>query len=194
MPLFDSVIADMMNYNEVNITVTPSSAQMNGEDIAWGASDRGILYDLYQKYAKGYAKFYKMDTLSQLGFIAAEILLQHYPLTPQQHDDCAIMFGNSCASIKNDKDYLQTISDPNSYYPSPSLFVYTLPNIVTGEIAIRHKLYGETCFYVLENKEQLFELADHQLRLMHINAALIGWVECENENNFYANIKLLWKN
>ena len=46
----------------------------------------------------------------------------------------------------------------------------------------------------MDKKEQLFELADHQLRLMHINAALIGWVECENENNFYANIKLLWKN
>ena len=93
-----------MNYNEVNIRITPSSAQMNGEDIAWSPSDRGILFDLFQKYAKRYAKFYKMDTLSQLGFIATEILLQHYPLTPQLHDDCAIVFGNSCASIKNDKD------------------------------------------------------------------------------------------
>lgn len=184
----------MMNYNEVEITITPLSVTMNGEDIALVPSDRGILIDLYQKYAKGYAKFYKMDTLSQLGFIVAEILLQHHPLTPQQRDDCAIVFANSCASIKNDKDYLQTISDPNSYYPSPSLFVYTLPNIVTGEIAIRHKIYGETCFYVLENKEQLFELANHQIQLMHISAALIGWVECENENKFYANIKLLWNN
>ena len=184
----------MKNYNEVNITIAPSSAQLNGEDIALIPSDRGILYDLYQKYAKGYAKFYKMDTLSQLGFIAAEVLLHYYPLMPKQLDNCAIVFGNSCASIKNDKDYQQTISDPNNYYPSPSLFVYTLPNIVTGEIAIRHKIYGETCFYVLENKEQLFELADHQIRLMHINTALIGWVECDNENNYYANIKLLWKN
>ena len=91
-------------------------------------------------------------------------------------------------------DYLKTITSADNYYPSPSLFVYTLPNIVTGEIAIRHKFYGETCFYILENKEQLFELANNQVQLTKLSAALIGWVECENENKYYANIKLLWKN
>lgn len=190
----DLVTVDMMSYKEVEITITPSSAHINGENIVLNPSDRGILFDLYQKYAKGYSKFFKMDMLSQLGFIGAEILLQRYPLTTEQHEDCALIFGNSCSSIKNDMDYLKTISSSDNYYPSPSLFVYTLPNIVTGEIAIRHKLYGETCFYVLENKEQLFELANTQIHLTNLSAALIGWVECENENNYYANIKLLWKN
>ena len=178
MPQLDLVTVDMMSYKEIEITITPSSALINGEDIILNPSDRGILFDLYQRYAKGYSKFFKMDTLSQLGFIGAEILI----------------FGNSCSSIKNDMDYLKTITSADNYYPSPSLFVYTLPNIVTGEIAIRHKFYGETCFYVLENKEQLFELANNQIQLTNLSSALIGWVECENKNNYYANIKLLWKN
>lgn len=194
MLLLDLVIVDMMNYKEVEITITPSSAKINGDDINLSPSEKGILVDLYQKYAKGYSKFFKMDTLSQLGFIGVEILLQHYPLIAEQHECCALIFGNSCSSIKNDTDYLNTITSPDNYYPSPSLFVYTLPNIVTGEIAIRHKFYGETCFYVLENEEQLFELANNQIHLTNLSAAMIGWVECKNENNYYAKIKLLWKN
>ena len=190
----DLVTVDMMSYKEVEITITPSSAHINGENIVLNPSDRGILFDLYQKYAKGYSKFFKMDMLSQLGFVGAEILLQHHPLIAEQHENCALIFGNSYSSIKNDMDYLKTITSADNYYPSPSLFVYTLPNIVTGEIAIRHKFYGETCFYILENKEQLFELANTQIHLTNLSAALIGWVECENENNYYANIKLLWKN
>ena len=42
--------------------------------------------------------------------------------------------------------FQETIQHADSYYPSPALFVYTLPNIVTGEIAIRNKYYGETSF------------------------------------------------
>ena len=190
----DLVTVGMMSYKEVEITITPSSAHINGENIVLNPSDRGILFDLYQKYAKGYSKFFKMDMLSQLGFVGAEILLQHHQLIEEQHEDCELIFGNSYSSIKNDMDYLKTITSADNYYPSPSLFVYTLPNIVTGEIAIRHKFYGETCFYILENKEQLFELANNQVQLTKLSAALIGWVECENENKYYANIKLLWKN
>ena len=76
----DLVTVGMMSYKEVEITITPSSAHINGENIVLNPSDRGILFDLYQKYAKGYSKFFKMDMLSQLGFVGAEILLQHHPL------------------------------------------------------------------------------------------------------------------
>jgi hypothetical protein len=42
----------------------------------------------------------------------------------------------------------------------------------------------------LENEEQLFELANNQTQLTNLSAAMIGWVECKNENNYYAKIKL----
>ena len=110
-----------------------------------------MLVELYREYVKDYPKFFKMDTLSRLGFMAAELLLQAEGaerFVPRE--DRAVILANRSASIKNDKDYLETISEGN-YYPSPALFVYTLPNIVTGEIAIRNKYLGETAFYVLDN-------------------------------------------
>ena len=182
----------MDGYSKIKIEITPSYVKLNGESLDITLSGRGILIDLYHSYVKGYPKFFKMDTLSQLGFIGAEILLQEKLIDDKEN--CAIIFGNTCASIKNDTDYLKTIDSPENYYPSPSIFVYTLPNIVTGEIAIKHKIYGETCFYVVEQKEQLYEIAKQQIEINNIPSALVGWVECKEENNFYANIKLLWKN
>ena len=182
----------MVGYSKIEIEITPSYVKLNGEFLDITLSGKGILVDLYHSYVKAYPKFFKMDTLSQLGFIGAEILLQEKLI--EDKENCAIIFGNTCASIKNDMDYLKTIDSPENYYPSPSIFVYTLPNIVTGEIAIKHKIYGETCFYVLEPKEQLDEIAQQQIEIYNIPSALVGWVECKEENNFYANIKLLWKN
>ncbi|MGN1240072.1 MAG: beta-ketoacyl synthase N-terminal-like domain-containing protein [Paludibacteraceae bacterium] len=150
---------------------------------------------LYRKYVGNYPKFFKMDTLARLGFVGVEMLLreckgQHLPI-PQNP---ALVFGNRSASIKNDTDYLATITNPEQYFPSPALFVYTLPNIVTGEIAIRHKWYGETCFYVLPEEDQLLRLAEITLRTTAHDSAIVGWVECTADNNYFAHIQLLWKN
>lgn len=150
---------------------------------------------LYRQYAGNYPKFFKMDTLARLGFVGVEMLLheceeKHLPI-PQNP---ALVFGNRSASIKNDTDYLATIVNPEQYFPSPALFVYTLPNIVTGEIAIRHKWYGETCFYVLPEEDQLLRLAEITLRTTAHDSAIAGWVECTADNNYFAHIQLLWKN
>ena len=105
-----------------------------------------------------------------------------------------IIFANKSASIKNDTDYLQTIQ-ADSYYPSPALFVYTLPNIVTGEIAIRNNYRAESSFYVLQDKQTLQTLAKTTLQSVQTaRSALVGWVECESKDNFYAHIKIVWKN
>jgi 3-oxoacyl-[acyl-carrier-protein] synthase-1 len=78
------------------------------------------------------------------------------------------------------------------FFPSPSVFVYTLPNIVTGEIAIRNKFYGETSFYVLEHQD------DAEINRLIAEAALDtathsvigGWLECAADDDFTADIWL----
>ena len=145
-----------------------------------------MLVALYRRFVGDYPKFFKMDTLCRLGFIAAELLLKN-----EQVD--AVILANRSASIKNDTDYLATISEGN-YYPSPALFVYTLPNIVTGEIAIRHHIQGETSFYILDKPEDLERivrstLADSPSPL----AVMAGWCECSASNEFYAKIQI-WNN
>ena len=154
-----------------------------------------MLVELYRRYAGDYPKFFKMDTLSRLGFIAAEILLKEP--TANSQEPTAIILANRSASIKNDTDYLATISDGN-YYPSPALFVYTLPNIVTGEIAIRHHIQGETSFYILDTPEQLEQILlstmSNNLKLSNPQTILASWCECTEPNNFYAKLQIIWNN
>ena len=106
----------------------------------------------------------------------------------------AVVLANRSASIKNDTDYLATILDGN-YYPSPALFVYTLPNIVTGEIAIRHHIQGETSFYVLDNPEQLEPIVQSQMTNEKSPISiLVGWCECSEANMFNAKLQIIWNN
>lgn len=167
------------------IEITTSSVLLDGQPIAVENTGDKLLVELYRRYAGDYPKFFKMDTLSRLGFVAAEILLQKEKVE-------AVIFANRSASIKNDTDYLATIAEGN-YYPSPSLFVYTLPNIVTGEIAIRHHIQGETAFYILENPEQFEPIVQSQITCCP-TPILAGWVECSAPNMFYAKLQIIWNN
>ena len=177
------------------IEIRPTSVVLNGQPIAVETTGEKMLVELYRRYAGDYPKFFKLDTLSRLGFIAAEILLKEPTANCQK--PTAVILANRSASIKNDTDYLATISNGN-YYPSPSLFVYTLPNIVTGEIAIRHHIQGETSFYILDTPEQLEQILlstmSNNLKPSNPQTFLVGWCECTEPNNFYAKLQITWNN
>jgi len=174
---------------ESYIEITPTSVVLNGEAIEVEHTGEKMLVELYRRFIGDYPKFFKMDTLSRLGFIAAELILQHSAVCDQIS---SIILANRSASIKNDNDYLATISN-GAYYPSPSLFVYTLPNIVTGEIAIRHQIQGETSFYILDTPEQLEQILSSQIT-NHKSPILCGWCECSEQDTFYAKIQIIWNN
>ena len=168
------------------IEITPTSVVLNGQPIAANETGDKMLVELYRRFVGDYPKFFKMDTLCRLGFIAAELLLKN-----EQVD--AVILANRSASIKNDTDYLATISEGN-YYPSPALFVYTLSNIVTGEIAIRHHIQGETSFYILDKPEDLERIVRSTLATSSSPLAVMaGWCECSASNEFYAKIQI-WNN
>ena len=169
------------------IEITTTSVLLDGKTIAVEQTGEKMLVELYRRYVGDYPKFFKMDTLSRLGFIAAELLLNDKMVNEKMVN--AVILANRSASIKNDTDYLATITDGN-YYPSPALFVYTLPNIVTGEIAIRHHIQGETSFYILDTQQQLETI----IAATPFQSALVGWCECSNNTNFYAKLQLIWNN
>lgn len=169
------------------IEITTTSVLLDGKTIAVEQTGEKMLVELYRRYVGDYPKFFKMDALSRLGFIAAELLLNDKMVNEKMVN--AVILANRSASIKNDTDYLATITDGN-YYPSPALFVYTLPNIVTGEIAIRHHIQGETSFYILNTPQQLETI----IAATPFQSALVGWCECSNNTNFYAKLQLIWNN
>lgn len=150
---------------------------------------------LYRAEVGGYPKFFKMDTLCRLGFLAVERLLQtirtQNPNFVLDSEHCAVILASRSASLKNDTDYQTTIADRANYYPSPALFVYTLPNIVTGELAIRHHLYGETACYVLDNPEQLDSIVQTTFAHSGSRQAIVGWVECPDATHYTATVKLI---
>ena len=86
-----------------------------------------------------------------------------------------------------------TSIQPENYFPSPSLFVYTLPNIVTGEIAIRHHLHGETSFYSLVSRnEQLISLIQQAALSDETTQSLLtGWIDYEDDTHFCADMYIL---
>lgn len=92
-----------------------------------------------------YPKFYKMDNLSKLGFLAAESLLINRKLSAEYPPDLvSIVLSNAHSSLDTDLRFLESTQN----IASPALFVYTLPNIVAGEICIRHKIKGENAFFI----------------------------------------------
>lgn len=95
-----------------------------------------------------YPKYFKMDGLSKLCFLCAEFLTQNYlPFTKYNREQIGIILENYHSSLNADIKHQHSINDRENYFPSPSVFVYTLPNIMVGELCIRHKIMGEgSCF------------------------------------------------
>lgn len=82
-----------------------------------------------------------------------------------------------------------------NYYPSPAVFVYTLANIVTGEIAIRNQLKGETTFYVLdkENPKLMEEIVADAFQDQATQSVLTGWVDLKDTQQFNAKLYIIKK-
>ncbi len=135
--------------------------------------------DMYRGLNVDYPKFFKMDNLSKMAFVASELLLKDTDNRFLLRDDVAIIFFNSSSSLEVDTEYQKTIQSSDDYFPSPSLFVYTLPNICAGEVAIRNKYCGETSFYILEKLDlkQIFDITNNTLTDNDLTFALVGWLE-----------------
>lgn len=155
-----------------------------------GAGHHSLLTSLYKQMIGNYPKFYKMDGLSRLGFVASEILLNAEK--GETDKERAIIFFNHSSSIASDRNYKESISDKNNYFPSPSIFVYTLPNIVTGEIAIRNHFHGETSFFILPDKDErmMEEILQASCRDVQSKSFLTGWIDYEDERHFEADLKI----
>ena len=140
---------------------------------------------VYRHYNIDYPKFFKMDNLSKLGFLSAEILLQGTDILQKYlGEEIAIILENASSSLESDEKHQKSIRDRNKYFPSPSVFVYTLPNIMASEIAIRHKVKGENTVFIFEQFEP--EFIDHYVsdlfRNQRVNCCLSGWIECYGDH------------
>ncbi len=137
-----------------------------------------FLAAVYRNLQLQYPKFFKMDELSKTGFLAAEVLLSgRTDNRNMQNENMPVYMICRSSSLETDENFELTTGA--EYFPSPSVFVYTLPNIVLGEIAIKNKLYGENTCFVCEDfaNEIVFDYICQGVRSACPNEALVLFID-----------------
>ena len=135
---------------------------------------------LYQYLQIPYPKFYKMDNMSKLGWLASAILLRDgYIQGKYSAEQTGIVISNADSSLDTDLKYFETMND----LPSPALFVYTLPNIMIGEISISNNFKGENAFFIFDQFDAEFteKYVSDLLDNKSMNACICGWVNVLRE-------------
>jgi hypothetical protein len=135
----------------------------------------------YRAMGLNYPKFFKMDNLCKLAFLAAEVLLQDTSIEQNERNEkTGLLLFNSASSLDNDEKFQATIAN----FPSPSLFVYTLPNLMIGELCIRYKIYGENILFISEKPDfkQIMEQVEIAAAETAMNCFICGYVDFYEEN------------
>ena len=171
------------------------TVSVNGKSIFNDESEdfSAFIKNAYKFLKTEYPKFFKMDNLSKLAFLAADVLLKIENLN-EEENDIALIFSNKASSLDTDRKHQAAIENDAEYFPSPAVFVYTLPNICLGEISIKHRLYSENSFFIFDrfNAEHLQLYANSLLQSEKTEKVLCGWIEFD-ENNYEAFLYLVEK-
>jgi hypothetical protein len=179
-------------------TLEPLNINLNGKklfEVGFQESPEKSLIQSYRLLGLNYLKFFKMDNLSKLAILATECILRGTELYESSDKNyTAVVLANASSSLVTDISYQHTISDPSNYFPSPSLFVYTLPNISIGEICIRHKILGENVFLISRkfDADVLYFYVNELFEKTDTKNCITGWVEC-NESTYDAFLLLVEK-
>lgn len=171
------------------VKIETDKVVVDGNELELEPCEPGqLLHAVYKKYIGNYPKFHKMDPLCKLGFVASELLLDAEGRRDEEWGERrGVLLFNSSSSLADDCNYQKTIEGKDAF-PSPSLFVYTLPNVVTGEICIRNHYYGESNFMVLPEYDasRMAQLVSAAFVDPATTSLLTGWVDCWSEDRFSA--------
>ncbi len=163
-------------------TLSSKGLFSNGEKLMANAdlSFKEFLKSIYKTQQFDYAKFFKMDELCKLAFVAGETLLRGKDLSI---DKTAIVLGNRHSSLATDEKHQESIADGDNYFPSPAVFVYTLPNIMLGELCIRHGIKGENSCFLMEGFDVEFfnEYVRDLFKYESYKYCITGWINYQPE-------------
>ena len=151
----------------------------------------GDAAQLYRAIGSNYPKFFKMDLLCKWAWLGTELLLRGdsgtwiYDGFDKARIGIALTTTDGCLEV--DKRYAETLNT----VPSPALFVYTLPNIMLGEICIRHGFTGEQRSTITESfdADELLYQAKDLLLNRGISHCLAGMVDAVGDS---VDLCLFW--
>lgn len=169
------------------VHILPDGVTLDGKPLPIQSQGAGLLSEIYRKYVGDYPKYHKMDALSRLAFLATELLLSRGDV-PQDSGRATILF-NRTSSVVADRCHLGSIAKPGEFYPSPLVFLGTLPNIATGEIAIRHGYTGETSLYITDFRDEALmkKVVSSSFSQGGFRSLICGFVDCEFVDGGFVN-------
>lgn len=165
------------------ISIVANRIRMNGSEIFSHEGEEGykkFIRAAYRHFQTDYPKFFKMDTLSKLGFLSVEFLLKGIELSRHYAPDrIGLILTNGSSSLEVDEKHQESIRDREKYFPSPSNFVYTLPNIMAGEAAIRHTFRGENTVLISKHFDAglIHDITQLAFETDSVDCCICGWIE-----------------
>lgn len=188
------IVNDILVSQTHSVRITLDEIVVDGSRLDVKSHAKEMLTEVYKAKIGDYPKFYKMDMLSRLAFVASELLIGCDEENDDHSNDRAVVLFNHSSSIIADRQYVKSI-EIDDFFPSPAAFVYTLPNITTGEIALRNGYHGETSFYLLaERNEKLMQRVIKSTFIdRDIKSVIGGWIDCPSENKFECDIRIYVK-
>lgn len=175
------------------VRITPQRVELDGKisetDSACG---RVTLDGIYRNHGWDYPRFHKMDSMGKLLFAATELLVSACPFSAEEPGRAVLLF-NASTSVLSDRRHIASYSGEAGFFPSPSVFLYTLPNVAVGEIAIRYGIKGETSLMILDGRNDplMDAVVDATLKLSDAENMITGWLDCPSEDEFIADLKFL---
>lgn len=128
--------------NENNSFFKSESVELSDGD-AVGSDFKTYIKGMFASVSEPYMKFSKMDDYCKLGITAVQLLLDKVGgLSQYDPYEVALIINTDSGCIESDLAHLDKIT-ADEYISSPAIFVYTLPNVVAGEISIKNKIKGE---------------------------------------------------
>lgn len=145
----------------------------------------------YGKLSSQYPKFFKMSDLCKAVFIAASHLRIPENCSGTNPERIAVILAGSMSSIEADIMHQNNIENHPAEGASPSVFVYTLPNITAGELCIKYGITGDNTFFIAGKEDTIAErYAGWLIENGKADAAICGWCDKLGQN-WDVKLKLL---
>lgn len=174
------------------VIITPDKLVFNRNVVRAETPGYPFITEIFKKYMADDSRYFKMDQFSRLAYVGAGLVAGD-ELKDISPEDTAVFIFTKTGSVLADRKHLSTFSDKEEFYPSPAVFINTLPNIVLGEIAIKNNVKGETTLVMLPEEDEavIDRVIRATLDATRPKAMIYGWVDCADDTTFKADLKLL---
>ena len=140
-----------------------------GEALRRGELEELRWSELFKSEAQ---RFARMDWLSRLGLMAVELLDTRFAAWETQAlEQTAVCVETAAGCLASDAEFLRL--------PRPTVFTYTLPSTVIGEICIRHRFKGPMLCLMSAGKSTRAAIDEAAVWLREDSAKACLCVGCE---------------